>query len=304
MRPVIPSSPALAPGKMPVPGPSRAPVPVPSKQSDFGSKQSAQQAPIDTNYHSTFIRMLTNESKSLSDTINQIQVLLKKNTETIGRQSSVLSESETYVNNVKSYTALINKELDGMPASSINTYKKMILDNKAKLTTLDSTIAAGRNLLLMINKTIPILERGNTNEASAAKSQLTSAKNAYDRIYAQMKNGGDLVNLGAPQVEVKVISNPPRPPKVMSVSNFSDYGGAAPAWTNSIPSWLICDWYYVLFVLNLALSIVLVAIFVFASKKKLSGARLNAMIIPILFSSVSTLFFYLMCDRSLKPAAY
>jgi hypothetical protein len=119
-----------------------------------------------------------------------------------------------------------------------------------------------------------------------------------------MKNGGDLVNLGAPQVEIRAITNPPRPPKVMSVSNFSDYGGAAPAWTNSIPSWLICDWYYVLFVLNLALSIVLVAIFVFASKKKLSGARLNAMIIPILFSSVSTLFFYLMCDRSLKPAAY
>jgi hypothetical protein len=296
MRPVIPSSPALAPGKLPVPVPSSAPVPVPSKQP-------AQQVPTAPIVNREFVTNLTNESKSLSDTINQIQAFQKKNTETLGQQSSILSESETYVNNVKSYTALINKELDGIPASSINTYKKMILDNKAKLTTLDSTIAAGRNLLNTYNSVIPILERGGMSE-SMAKSQLASARGAYDNIFAQMKNGGDLVNLGAPQVEVKAITNPPRPPKVMSVSNFSDYGGAAPAWTNSIPSWLICDWYYVLFVLNLALSIVLVAIFVFASKKKLSGARLNAMIIPILFSSVSTLFFYLMCDRSLKPAAY
>ena len=80
-----------------------------------------------------------------------------------------------------------------------------------------------------------------------------------------------------------------------------DTGGRAPAWTNNIPSWLICDWYYALFILNVALLIILGSVFLFASKNKLSGGRLNTLIVSILFSSVSTLFFYLMCDRSLKP---
>jgi hypothetical protein len=134
------------------------PVPVPSKQP-------AQQVPTAPIVNRVFVTTLTNESKSLSDTINKIQALLKKNTETIGQQSNVLSESEVYVNNVKSYTALINKELDGMSASSINTYKRMISDNKTKLAILDSSISAGRNLLNTYNSVIPILERGNTNEA-------------------------------------------------------------------------------------------------------------------------------------------
>jgi hypothetical protein len=82
---------------------------------------------------------------------------------------------------------------------------------------------------------------------------------------------------------------------------YMDTGGRAPAWTNSIPSWLICDWYYALFILNVALLIILGSVFLFASKNKLSGGRLNTLIVSILFSSVSTLFFYLMCDRSLKP---
>ena len=85
---------------------------------------------------------------------------------------------------------------------------------------------------------------------------------------------------------------------------YMDAGGRAPAWTNSIPSWLICDWYYALFVLNVALLIILSSMLVFSSKNKLSGGRLNTLVLSILFSSVSTLFLYLMCDRSLKPTAY
>jgi hypothetical protein len=82
---------------------------------------------------------------------------------------------------------------------------------------------------------------------------------------------------------------------------YMDTGGRAPAWTNSIPSWLICDWYYVLFILNVALLIILGGVFIFASKKKLPGGRLNTLVLSIIFSSVSTLFFYLMCDRTLTP---
>ena len=85
---------------------------------------------------------------------------------------------------------------------------------------------------------------------------------------------------------------------------YMDTGGRAPAWTNSIPSWLICDWYYALFVLNVALLIILSSMLVFSSKNKLSGGRLNTLVLSILFSSLSTLFLYLMCDRSLKPTAY
>jgi len=248
------------------------------------------------------ITQLKNEFTSVQNTLNQIYELTQKNTGIIGEQAIILSDSERYITNVKSYTALINKELDTTSLSSINTYKKMISDNKSKQATLESIIVAGKNLANTYNDVILSLQRGGINE-STARMRVGAAKTSYDMAYAQMKRGGDIINIGAPLVEVRAISNPPRAPRA-NVSGFSDYSGAAPAWTNSIPSWLICDWYYALFVLNVALLIILGGMYVFASKKKLSGGRLNTLVLSIIFSSVSTLFFYLMCNRSLKPTSY
>ncbi len=295
---------------------------------------------------SALITQLKNESVSLQNTLVQINQLKQKNVGILAWQNSILSESENYINNVRTYISNVNKDIDTMALPNIARFKKINSDNKTKQTALDSTIAAGRNLMTTYNNVISSLQRGSIDASSATRT-LTAAKMQYDKIYALMKGGGELADLG--ELPVDVIQTPPKaplsikpsnnvvpggtlppltknnplypltqtnPPQISkemlakagfswpvgNVSNFSDYSGRAPAWTNSIPSWLICDWYYLLFVLNVALLIILGGMFVFASKKKLSGGRLNTLVLSIIFSSVSTLFFYLMCDRSLKPA--
>jgi hypothetical protein len=79
-----------------------------------------------------------------------------------------------------------------------------------------------------------------------------------------------------------------------------------PALTKQIPNWLVCDWFFAFFVINsvvaaiLLLSILYLAV---ASKapKGVFGFRLFVLLIQLALATTSTLFFYLICDRSLKP---
>lgn len=79
-----------------------------------------------------------------------------------------------------------------------------------------------------------------------------------------------------------------------------------PAWTKQISNRLLCDWYYFLFILNLAVFglLIISAIVLLTSKgvpKGIIGAQLFVNVILAVFAGTNTLFYYLICDRALKP---
>jgi hypothetical protein len=79
-----------------------------------------------------------------------------------------------------------------------------------------------------------------------------------------------------------------------------------PTWTKQLPSWLVCDWFYAFFMINLILACALllsVLYLLLASKapKGIMGFRLFVLLVQLGLATTSTLFFYLICDRSLKP---
>ncbi len=82
----------------------------------------------------------------------------------------------------------------------------------------------------------------------------------------------------------------------------------APQWTDKIPSAVICNYFYVFFVIFAvwaALSL-LGGVWIFATTK-MSVGLLVGVIFNILLSfgisATSALFLYLICERALKPSA-
>lgn len=82
----------------------------------------------------------------------------------------------------------------------------------------------------------------------------------------------------------------------------------APQWTDKIPSSVICNYFYIFFVIFAvwaALSL-LGGVWIFATSK-MSIGMLIAVIFNILLSfgisATSALFLYLICERALKPGA-
>ena len=93
---------------------------------------------------------------------------------------------------------------------------------------------------------------------------------------------------------------------VSVVSDFRNFSGSEPEWTKQIPNWLICDWFYFFFIVNVVVVITLmISIVVTAMSsslpKTVRASQLFMMITQMLASGTSTLFFYVICDRSLKP---
>jgi hypothetical protein len=80
-----------------------------------------------------------------------------------------------------------------------------------------------------------------------------------------------------------------------------------PAWTKQIPNTLLCDWFYAFFLINLGLLalIVVAMLYLLLSSAKVPkgilGFRLFLLLIQLVIAGTGTLFFYLICDRSLKP---
>lgn len=77
-----------------------------------------------------------------------------------------------------------------------------------------------------------------------------------------------------------------------------------PEWTKAIPSKLVCDYYYVLFVINAviaAFAIVALPIMLFTMKMPVSMLMLHAfqVIIMAALAIIGSLSLYLLCDRSL-----
>lgn len=82
----------------------------------------------------------------------------------------------------------------------------------------------------------------------------------------------------------------------------------APQWTNRISDSLICNWFYFFYAVAAALSaVVLVAILYLVVQTggslKGQGFSIFMLMIQLGITTTSTLFYYLLCDRALKPVA-
>ena len=80
-----------------------------------------------------------------------------------------------------------------------------------------------------------------------------------------------------------------------------------PKWTRSIPSWAICDWFYLFFVINVVVFVTLMFSLAYIGfntgiPKAIKPVSLFMAAAQIVVSGTSTLFFYLLCDRSLNPS--
>jgi hypothetical protein len=79
-----------------------------------------------------------------------------------------------------------------------------------------------------------------------------------------------------------------------------------PDWTKSIPDWVICDWFYIIFIVDVILFSILIFIalwllFTIKGSKVLLGGRLFMYLITGFFGITTALFYYLLCHRSLSP---
>lgn len=74
--------------------------------------------------------------------------------------------------------------------------------------------------------------------------------------------------------------------------------------TKDIPNTTICDWYYYLYLINAAVFVIfflsIITSLIFSSKvRNMFGLTFTIQVISMAISLVSSLFFYLMCDRAL-----
>jgi len=79
-----------------------------------------------------------------------------------------------------------------------------------------------------------------------------------------------------------------------------------PTWTKRIPSWAMCKWFYVFFVINVIVLMLLVSAIVYAfvsrtAFKMITVPNVFIALIQLTVASTNMLFFYLICDRSLHP---
>lgn len=80
-----------------------------------------------------------------------------------------------------------------------------------------------------------------------------------------------------------------------------------PNWTKAIPSWFVCDWFYLFFMVNVvALLLFVISVFVLLGSAKGLPPRVTPFMIlyaflSIMISGTSALFYYLICDRGLQP---
>jgi hypothetical protein len=77
-----------------------------------------------------------------------------------------------------------------------------------------------------------------------------------------------------------------------------------PQWTRQISNSTVCDWYYILFLLNAFVAVVavlgtLMVVFGMKLQKGLAFAFGFQGLLTIAIATISSLFMYLVCDRSL-----
>ena len=81
-----------------------------------------------------------------------------------------------------------------------------------------------------------------------------------------------------------------------------------PTWTKRIPDWAICNWFYTFFVVNVIVMSLLIAalIYTFVTRhgsKMITVPNVFLAFIQLTVAGTNMLFYYLICDRSLKPTS-
>ena len=80
-----------------------------------------------------------------------------------------------------------------------------------------------------------------------------------------------------------------------------------PTWTKAIPNLAICNWFYTFFMINVIVMILLIIAIVYAflgytaKNKHISPTTFFLLFIQLIVAGTNTLFYYLICDRSLQP---
>ena len=116
--------------------------------------------------------------------------------------------------------------------------------------------------------------------------------------------GAIIYTMSSAVASVKIA--PAVPTSTTVVTKFTNFSGSEPEWTKGIPNWAICDWFYVFFVTNVIILISLVLSTAYMAvrstlPKSMRFSQLLMMMTQIVVSGTSTLFFYVLCNRGLKP---
>ena len=80
----------------------------------------------------------------------------------------------------------------------------------------------------------------------------------------------------------------------------------SPQWTDKIPSTVVCNYFYVFFIIFAVYAAIslLGGVYIFATSKMSVGILIGVIFNILLsfgISATSALFLYLICDRALKP---
>jgi hypothetical protein len=77
-----------------------------------------------------------------------------------------------------------------------------------------------------------------------------------------------------------------------------------PSWMQSISNSTICTWFYTFYLANLIVFVLLIVLSLyvfFRDKRHVTVPNLFFALLQLIVAGTNMLFFYLMCDRSLKP---
>jgi hypothetical protein len=79
-----------------------------------------------------------------------------------------------------------------------------------------------------------------------------------------------------------------------------------PEWTKKISSTAVCNWYWIFFVVSAIASVLIVFAMVYILSTKAfsireGGFKMFMLLIQLGIATTSALFYYITCDRALKP---
>lgn len=86
--------------------------------------------------------------------------------------------------------------------------------------------------------------------------------------------------------------------------HFSDHSGE-PKWMQGISNSTICNWFYTFYLANLVVFFLVIGAGFYAffrSKNHVTPPHLFFALLQLIVAGTNMLFFYLICDRSLKPS--
>ena len=80
-----------------------------------------------------------------------------------------------------------------------------------------------------------------------------------------------------------------------------------PKWTKNISNRSICDWFYIFYLANVIIFCLVIGAGLYAviskgSSKVLTSSNVFFALLQLIVSGTNMLFFFLICERSLKPA--